>query len=248
MEEIGLVKPSRPVKVIEKIKDNLANLLTLVFPHHCPGCGGTLLRQEGEVCLDCMTEIPQTGFHHHLEDNELYYRIAGKVDLAGAGAMYYFDKHGRMKRIVQTLKYKGRPRLGNYLGEEWGAVPGMQAALAGIDLLVPVPLHKTRQRKRGYNQAAQIAFGLGKSTGIKVDTKSLVRIRATETQTRKGREERWENVKDVFELRNPLTGHVGLVDDVITTGATLEASIRALRAGSPGHLKVTVLPLCMARM
>ncbi len=224
------------------------DLLTLIFPRHCPGCGKTLLRQEGEVCLDCMTEIPQARSHHSLEDNELYYRLAGKVDLEGAGAMYYFDKHGRMKRIIQALKYKGRPRLGNYLGEEWGASPGVKAALEGIDLLVPVPLHPKRLRERGYNQAERIAEGLGKSTGIRVDATSLVRVRATETQTRKGRAERWDNVKDVFELRNSLTGHIGLVDDVVTTGATLEACIRAIQVGGADNLKVTVLSLCMARM
>lgn len=224
------------------------DLVSLIFPRHCPGCGNSLVRREGEICLNCITEIPQTGFHPDWQNNELYFRLAGKVELEGAIAMYYFDKHGKMKRIIQALKYKNRPRLGKYLGAEWGADLINKGEAPEIDLLIPVPLHKKRLRERGYNQAERIAVGLGETLGIPVDTKSLIRAQATQTQTRMGREERWQNVKDVFEVKKPLKGKIGLVDDVVTTGATLESCIQTIMAEGSDNLRVTVFSLCMARI
>lgn len=225
----------------------LRDLFSLIFPRQCPGCNQTLSRKEGEVCLNCITEIPLTNSHRFPTDNELYLRLAGKVELEGAISMYYFDKHGKAKRIIQALKYKNRPELGKYLGEEWGTNLVGNGLYGDIDKLVPVPLHVKKLRTRGYNQAERIAVGLGKTLGIPVDSKSLIRVLDSETQTRMGKDDRWDNVKDVFALKRPIEGHIGLVDDVATTGSTLEACIRTMASGGAENLRVTVFSLCLAR-
>lgn len=225
----------------------LKDLFSLIFPRQCPGCNQPLSRREGEVCLNCITDLPRTNSHQFPIDNELYFRLAGKVAIEGAIAMYYFDKHGKAKRIIRALKYKNRPGIGKYLGEEWGAALTGTPWLKNIDLLVPVPLHAKKMRTRGYNQAERIAVGLGKPLDIPVDSKSLVRVMESESQTRMGKEDRWDNVKDVFALNRPLEGHIGLVDDVATTGSTLEACVRTLTSRGAENLRVTVFSLCLAR-
>lgn len=188
-----------------------------------------------------------TRFHLKPQDNELYYRIAGKVPLAGAAAYCYFDKKGRVKRMVQGLKYKNRPQVGKYLGSLWGEELGRDEFWAGVDVLLPVPLHKKREAERGYNQAEAIARGLSKRMEARVEVGAMVRRKQTETQTRKGKDARWENVKDVFELRRPLGGHVALVDDVATTGSTLEACVRTLLNQEQPPAQISILALCIAK-
>lgn len=225
----------------------LADLLALVFPRKCPGCSRELVRQDGAVCVDCLAEIRQTGFHKQPQDNELYYRVAGRVALEGAAAFCYFDKKGRVKRMIQGLKYKNQPQVGRYLGSLWGAELAKEAFWQGVDHLVPVPLHRGREASRGYNQATAIAEGIAEHLSAELDEKALQRRRKTETQTRKGKEARWDNVKEVFEVRRVLSGHVAVVDDVATTGATLESCVRTLLAQESPPERVSILTLCMAR-
>ncbi len=225
---------------------SLRDVLNLVFPRTCPGCGKLTVRQEGAVCLECLTEVRQTRFHRSPTDNELYLRVAGKVPLAGASAFLYFDKEGRVQQMVQALKYRNQPGVGTYLGEVWADSMRASEWWQGINVLVPVPLHRSRRVERGYNQAEMIAAGLGKVGGKPVVKKALVRKEQTQTQTRKGKEERWKNVRDVFSVKGRVTGHVGLVDDVATTGATLEACIRALLASDSPPRAISVLCLAMA--
>lgn len=225
----------------------LDHFISLIFPKNCPGCGKSLLRQDGAVCIECLAEIRPTGFHRHPQDNELYYRVAGKVSLAGAAAYWYFDKKGRAKRIIQGLKYKNNPQAGRYLGQLWGAELAKVEFWKSVDTLLPVPLHRSREASRGYNQAAAISKGLAPALDAALPSHALVRIRKTETQTRKGKDARWQNVKDVFEVKKPLSGHVALVDDVVTTGATLEACMRALLKQPDPPAQISILCLCIAR-
>jgi ComF family protein len=225
----------------------LRDLLSLLFPEDCPGCDQTLVKGEGAVCTQCLMELGETRFHESPTDNELYYRLAGKVPLAGAMALFYFDKRGRFKRITQALKYGNRPQVGRYLGHYYGEILRGIPQVAGASTLVPVPLHRSRFAERGYNQSEMIAAGLGKALGIPVDTGSLARSAKTRTQTRKSKTERWENVADAFEMRRPLGGNLILVDDVITTGATLEACIRELYAQAEVPGSVVVVALGMTR-
>lgn len=229
------------------LRKYVRGLLDLLFPPTCPGCGTVTVEQEGPVCTGCLLDISETGFHDAPTDNELYYRLAGKVPLDGAAALYYFDKKGKFQRIVQGLKYKNMPQVGNYLGKYYAQQLKATPLLSGIDMLVPVPLHPRRQRERGYNQAERIATGLSAVLDIPVRTDVLRRVRATGSQTRKGQAARWENVRDVFAVEQPASGGIMLVDDVITTGATLEACIRTLCADVTAPQKLTVLALGMAR-
>ncbi len=225
----------------------IRDLLHLLFPQNCPGCDNALGRGEHAVCMHCLLELEETNFHKLPADNELYYRLAGRVPLAGASAYYYFDKRGRFKKIIQALKYGNRPQVGKALGAMYGERLAGEAHLQRVDAIVPVPLHRSRFAERGYNQSEMIALGLGKSLGIKVDARSFVRNAKTDTQTKKSQTERWENVQSVFGLRQPLGGHLILVDDVITTGATLEACIRSLYAQPEPPLSIQILALGMAR-
>ena len=221
------------------------DFLSFIFPKKCPGCGKELVSGEGAVCMECLAEIRPAQFRQPSRENELYFRFAGRVDLVGAGAMFYFDKAGRMKRVVSALKYRNQPQVGRYLGEVWGQQMEASILADGVEAFVPIPLHPSRRRERGYNQAEEICKGLAKALDLPVLTRSLVRKRKTLTQTRKGKNERWENVQGVFEVKGDFPRHIALVDDVVTTGATIESGIRAIQAAHPAT-KVTVLALAIA--
>lgn len=197
--------------------------------------------------MQCLLELGETQFHGHPADNELYYRLAGRVPIVGASALFFFDKRGRFKRITQALKYGNRPQVGTYLGHYYGEKLRKVPELTRVEAIVPVPLHRGRFAQRGYNQSERIAHGLGKALGISVVENALTRAAKTTTQTQKSKTERWENVADAFEVRKPLSGHLMLVDDVITTGATLEACIRRLYAQPLPPQSVYVLALGMTR-
>lgn len=226
----------------------LRDLFQLVFPQHCPGCEQALVHQEKFICLECSTEFRHTGFHRHPQENILYDRLAGRVPIAGASAYLYFDKQGRVKRILQALKYKNQPRLGRFLGEAWGEELQQADWWQSVNALVPVPLHPSRMAERGYNQSEELVRGLAKRSQKEVWNRHLIRREKTSTQTRKGKEERWENVRDVFAVKRPLKGHIALVDDVVTTGATLEACIRTLLEAPSPPAQVTVLSLALAQV
>lgn len=222
------------------------DLTTLIFPRSCPACDKRLTAAEGEVCLDCLLDIASTHFEGRPTDNELYYRLAGRVAIAGAVPLLYFEKSGKVKELISALKYRNRPQLGVFLGHYLGEQLRGQPWIADATAIVPVPLHTRRLASRGYNQSAQLGKGLSTALGIPQLPHALTRVVNTRTQTRKGQAERWQNVKEAFQLAAPLSGHVLLVDDVVTTGTTTEACIRALLdcAEPP---KVTVLAAAMTR-
>lgn len=222
------------------------DLTTLIFPRSCPACDKRLTAAEGEVCLDCLLDIASTHFEGRPTDNELYYRLAGRVAIAGAVPLLYFEKSGKVKQLISALKYRNRPQLGVFLGHYLGEQLRGQPWIADATAIVPVPLHTRRLASRGYNQSAQLGRGLSTALGIPQLPHALTRVVNTRTQTRKGQAERWQNVKEAFQLAKPLSGHVLLVDDVVTTGTTTEACIRALLdcAEPP---KVTVLAAAMTR-
>ena len=221
--------------------------MQLFFPRICPGCDRPLQGGEDAVCVGCLMELQETDFHLHPTENELFLRLAGRVPLSGASALFYFDKRGRFKRMIQALKYKNRPQVGRYLGQFYAEKLRDAPMIAQADALVAVPLHRSRQAERGYNQSEMIAEGISKVLSIPVVPNALVRSSKTTSQTKKTQTERWENVEHAFEMKKPLGGRIILVDDVITTGATLEACIRCLYAQATPPESVYVLSLGMAR-
>ncbi len=204
---------------------------SLFFPDSCAGCNTSLLGTEEILCTRCLATLPKTSQCKNPSGNPVWQRLLGRVSLQHAYAYLYFTKGGMVQNMLHKLKYHNRKDIGQKLGE----VLAEELLHTGIDLnynmIVPVPLHQTRLRKRGYNQSTCFAEGLSQGLGIPVREDIMERITATNTQTRKSRIKRWENVNEVFRLRaahEVKEQHILLVDDVITTGATIEACAREL--------------------
>lgn len=201
------------------------NLISLFYPNVCAACGNTLFQWEHLVCTRCRSFLPRTGYEWN-EDNPLARIFYGKVRLKAVTSCYFFSKEGKVQHLIHELKYKGNGDAGVFLGRELGKSIKDAPLFQGIDYLIPVPLHPKKEKQRGYNQSMMIAQGISEVTGIPVGESFLFRSVNTATQTHKSKEERWQNVKDIFMLRHAeqLEGkYVLLIDDVQTTGATLEA-------------------------
>jgi ComF family protein len=202
----------------------------LIFPNVCACCGTSLYAHEPVICQLCLTELPQTFFH--LEPNNPVEKVFwGRFPMHTATSIFHFNKGNRVQKLIHGLKYKNRPDIGHELGRIFGPGLLLNAALAQAHAFIPVPLHPDKRKKRGYNQSEEIARGLSFSMNIPLLTGVLERTRATDTQTKKSRTDRWENVKEVFAVLQPelLKGKdLILVDDVVTTGATIEACAQVL--------------------
>ncbi len=203
----------------------LDDLLSLFYPRLCAGCETPLVKGEEILCLGCMADLPKTGFEK-TADNPVAQIFWGRADIRLATSFCTFDKGGIVQHLMHQLKYKGSKEVGEKLGRLFGSDLIRSAPYREVELLVPVPLHPKRERKRGYNQSAEIGRGMSAAMGIPLLNGTLVRNHYSATQTNKGRFERWENVRELFSVQHPelLEGkHLLLVDDVVTTGATLEA-------------------------
>jgi ComF family protein len=201
-----------------------ADFVALFFPRHCAACSGSLVKGEEIICTKCIADFPKTNYHRQ-ETNPIEERLAGRLPVKHAWAFLKFRKKGIVQQLLHELKYNNRPELGVALGKIFGHELKNLGFDEAFDIIVPVPLHQSRKRKRGYNQSSKFAEGLSYSLGIPWSESVSIRKTKTETQTKKTKLERWENVKDVFSTSPLLISgkRVLLVDDVITTGATVEA-------------------------
>lgn len=218
----------------------IEDFLSVIFPVTCAGCGGLLNDHEKVICLDCNYHLPRTQFHKE-QDNPVSQVFWGRVFLESAASFLYFNKGNKVQHLLHLLKYKGDREIGIWLGEKYGNDLKQSPFFKDIDMIIPVPLHVSKLRKRGYNQSEMFGVGLSRSMDKPLNTSSLLRITATETQTRKSRYQRWENVSEVFSLVNAenISGkHILLIDDVLTTGATLEASAQVLLEA--GKIKLSI--------
>ncbi len=208
----------------------LKSLFRLFYPNLCFACGTNLMIGEKTICLLCLTKIPQTDYHT-INDNPVARLFYGRVSIENATAMCFYEKESIIQHLMHGLKYKHKPEIGIFFGQRLGKLLSESELYSDIDLVLPIPLHPKKERIRGYNQSLVIAQGLVETMPIKIKENVLVRVEFTETQTRKNRWERYENVRDMFGVKNPekIAGkHILLVDDVITTGATIEACARHL--------------------
>jgi len=199
--------------------------LQLFYPHQCLGCGSDFLRLNQLLCSRCIHQLPETGFFEKGE-NPVEKAFYGRIRVEEAAALYYFTKNSLVQELMLQLKYKGNRDAGQFLGRMIGHALKTSGRFTGIDLLVPLPLNPKKEFKRGYNQAALICMGISEICRIPILNNAVVRKQFTESQTSQNRIARWLNMEGVFEVRDPeqlVNKHVLLVDDVITTGATLEA-------------------------
>ncbi len=225
----------------------IADLIRLFFPYNCQACGETLKEQENIICLNCALKLPKTNFHLY-DDNPVSRVFWGRVQLEAATSFLFFNKGGNVQKLIHQLKYRGKKEVGIYLGKLFGLALMESQTFRNIDIIIPVPLHPKKQQKRGFNQSESIGKGLSITTGKKLVNDNLLRVVNTDSQTRKSRYSRWENVKDVFQVRYPdnlSEKHILLVDDVLTTGATLEACAANLLEA--GNTKVSVVSLAYAQ-
>ena len=188
------------------------------------------------MCINCRINIPETGHHRGNYDESLLNKFAGKVLIEHVFAYFYFTKGSTVQKLIHAIKYKGQKEAAKEVASWYGHQLKLESNLSNeIDLIVSVPLHKNRLQQRGYNQADWIAAGLSEVLGIPMQTEVLIRNRFIESQTNKNRIQRWENVSSVFMVTNPQTivgKRVAIVDDVLTTGATIEAcAVELLDAG-----------------
>lgn len=208
----------------------LNHLINLLFPRVCAACGNILLEGEDIVCTTCRFLLPKTGYELN-SNNPLAQNFFGQMPFNAVSAEFFFSKSGKVQHLIHGLKYHHCHENGIFLGQEIGKSLLKAPDYQGIDYIIPIPLHPKKEKIRGYNQSHVIAEGIRETMNVPIAENCLVRKVFTDTQTKKSREERWQNVKDIFEVKNPaqLVGkHVLLVDDVLTTGATLMSAGKAL--------------------
>lgn len=200
------------------------DFFSLFFPEVCSGCGKSLFKNESVICTDCIYNLPYTNFHLD-NTNRVARQLWGRIPFELSCAYVYFHKGSRVQNLMHNLKYNNKPEIAFKLGELYGTQLAENPTIQHISSIMPVPLHPARQRKRGYNQSEYFAKGLSQALKKPVNL-ALQRDIFTETQTKKSRFVRYENMRDVFLINNTEqleNQHILLVDDVITTGATLEA-------------------------
>ena len=230
--------------ILRRLVDDLGSL---IYDDGCIICGRSMGGELGSICLKCRFEMPTTRYLYSSNNpvKEHFEMIAPIVE---ASSYLYFRTDDRWRKMIHRLKYQGEWRLGLTFGELYGAELKSSGLYNDVDLVVPVPLHVMKYLKRKYNQSEYIAEGIAKELGIKVDRRSLYRRRNNPSQTRQHASERWLNVSDLFAVRNPErleNRHILLVDDVLTTGATLSACIYALQRDVP-TCRISIATLAVA--
>jgi ComF family protein len=212
-------------------RNALLDVAGLFLPRCCSGCDRPLMHAEQALCLHCSEDMPRTRFHDD-EHNSVEQLFFGKLQLHAASAFLRFTRDGMVQHMLHNLKYQGDREVGLELGRRMARELSTSRRFADVDAVLAVPLHPRKERQRGYNQAQVLVDGMREVWPMRDMGDELGRAVRTTSQTRRGRMERWTNVQDAFRLLDPeaFTGsHVMIVDDVITTGATIEACARALQ-------------------
>lgn len=210
---------------MKKIKPLANDLLHLFFPHNCEGCGTDILNDKSILCANCFLQLPETSFtgKHNNPVEKIFY---GRIRIEHATALFYYSKDSMLQHLVTELKYHGNREIGLWIGRLMGQVFATSKSFTTIDAIVPLPLNPIREKKRGYNQAGLIAEGIQQVWSKPVITDALTRKVFTETQTHKDRITRWQTMQGVFEVTAAdqlASKHILLIDDIVTTGATLES-------------------------
>jgi ComF family protein len=211
--------------MFQKTKNYINDFLNLIFPHYCEGCGSDSLNSEQFICLNCLSSLPATGFEN-MEENTIEKIFYGRLNVQYATAGFYFTKQSLIQHLIFLLKYKANKEAGFFLGRLLGKQLSLAEKFNDIDAIIPLPLNTKKIILRGYNQAEIIAQGMNEMFNKPVLNHVVDRVVYTNSQTKRSRVERWENMKGVFEIKDAdaiKNKHILLVDDIVTTGATLEA-------------------------
>ena len=223
------------------------SIINLFFPKVCSGCSSFLLSNENVICTVCRHEIPLTN-HHLNPENDAFKKFYGRIPVVHTSALFYFHKKGIVQELIHNLKYKGHEEIGAILGEWYAEDLKTIDLLQSVDEIIPVPLHRRKLKERGYNQVTAFGTALSSSLNIDYNDTILVRNVYSKTQSKKnllGRTEGIESTFDVFFNEKDHNKHFLLIDDVITTGSTLEACSRALLK-IPGA-KISIVCMAMAQ-
>jgi len=206
------------------------DFISLLFPRLCYACGNHLLRNENLICTGCYVAIPRTNYHLQAE-NPVAQLFWGRCLIEKAAAFSFYARGSRIRNLIHKLKYSGIKEIGYELGRIYAVSLKSSGFTSDVDMIIPVPLHPCKKRIRGFNQSEYISAGVSDVTGLPVDTHSLTRIVLSATQTNRSRYERWTNVEGIFRVADAgaIRGkHILLVDDVITTGSTIESCVNEL--------------------
>ncbi|WP_240040738.1 ComF family protein [Pseudocnuella soli] len=231
---------------LHELKQTADILLHLIFPHCCTGCGNDMLQANQVLCTTCADALPRTHFEHHA-NNPIEKIFWGRLPITYASAQYFFTKDSVMQNLMHALKYRGNKEVGLWLGKTIGAQLFSTNRFMQVDALVPLPLYPEKEHQRGYNQARVLCDGMAQAMQKPVLHQAVIRTHHTESQTKKTRVERWQNMEGRFLVADPgaLQGkHLLLVDDVVTTGATLEACGRCLL--DVPDVRLSIATLCCA--
>lgn len=224
-----------------------SSLVHLFIPQCCAVCGKVMVDGEHLLCTSCRWNMPLT-YYWNETDNPVWQKLNGIMGIYRASSLFYYRKQSGYDTMIYRFKYKGSGSLSLTLGRWFGEELKRSGHYTDIDLVLPVPLHPLRLLKRGYNQSELLARGIGRSLGVRVSTRHLKRTIHNRSQTHHNPKERWENVKGIFSVRSAdrLTGkHILLVDDVLTTGATLESCVEAIRS-EVGECRISVVTIATA--
>ena len=230
--------PKRLAKIINEINN-------ILLPRACFGCNAQLFRGEHVLCAVCRHDVPLTD-HNFVQENAVDRIFYGRIPIKKAASFTFFSKNGLVKNLLHWLKYKNQEQIGTFLGEWCGANLSNDPNLKHIDVVIPVPLHPKKLKKRGYNQVARFAQEIAKNLQVAYRDDVLLKTINTKTQTKKDRQLRWESSKKAFQVNttSPFNyKHVLLVDDVITTGATIESCAHVLMQDK--DIEVSVLSMAV---
>lgn len=237
------------MSIFSDISGVAVDVASLMMPRSCIACGRTLLENESCICISCRYNIPLTNFAQRA-DNPIKQLFNNILPIEAATAMFWFVGGTEWQQIIHNFKYHGRwffaQKMGEWLGEELHDSGNFDS----IDTIIPIPLHFGRRLMRGYNQSEQLSLGVARKLGVKCDFRSVRRRMYNASQTTKGRMERWDNVENIFDVRttNKIRGkHILLIDDVMTTGATIASCASAIMRACEGDVRISIATLAVSR-
>lgn len=221
----------------------LDSLYHLFYPRNCPGCGQVAIEKGEYICIQCFHNLPFTQFEK-LRENQVEKAFYGRVKIEAATSLLYFTRNSIVQNLMHELKYNKQKELGIFLGRIMGIKMRESNSFPDCDLIIPVPLHPEKEKIRGFNQSDQLCKGISQTTGWPFQSGTVTRNIQTTSQTRKHRKERWQNVAAIFGVQNPEflnNRHILLVDDVVTTGSTLESCAATILENTNARLSIATL-------